>query len=174
MEFRGKCLFSEFDGSLKSLSDPGLLCLIHVGVQSQKIVRRFDGWVRDFQIKQAVECLGIVAGAKKRAQPPLGLCFDLVVLAGEFTGGFLKLLPVLNHPGVELRQLVLLEKPDARLWKGERFKPPVARSLTANPGDVPAGGVSGVEDELAGREQIPVGLKRPGGCCALLRGQGSF
>ena len=72
----------------------------------------------------------------------------------------MKLLPVLDHAGVELRELVLLEKPDARFWKGEGFKPPVARSLTANPGDVPVGGVSGVEDELAGREQIPVGLKR--------------
>jgi hypothetical protein len=40
-----------------------------------------------FQIKQAVERLGIFAGALERAQPPLGFCLDLVVLAGEFTGG---------------------------------------------------------------------------------------
>ena len=84
----------------------------------------------------------------------------------------MELLPVLDHAGVELRELVLLEKPDARFWKGEGFKPPVARSLTANPGDVSVGGVSGVEDELAGREEIPVGLKCPGGCCALFRGKG--
>ena len=84
----------------------------------------------------------------------------------------MKLLPVLNHAGVELRELVLLEKPDARFWKGEGFKPPVARSLTANPGDVPVGGVSGVEDQLAGREKFTVGLKRSGGCRALFRGEG--
>ena len=65
----------------------------------------------------------------------------------------MELLPVLDHAGVELRELVLLEKPDARFWKGEGFKPPVAGSLTANPGDVSVGGVSGVEDELAGRER---------------------
>ena len=40
-----------------------------------------------FQIKQAVERGGIVAGIEERAQPPLGFCLDLVVLAGEFTGG---------------------------------------------------------------------------------------
>jgi hypothetical protein len=84
----------------------------------------------------------------------------------------LELLPVLDHAGVELRELVLLEKTDARFWKEEGFKPPVARSLTANPGDVSVGGVSGVEDEVAGREQIPVGLKCSGGCCALLRSEG--
>jgi len=35
------------------------------------------------------------------------------------------------------------------------FSPPVARSLTANPGDVPVGGVAGVEDEVRGREFRP-------------------
>jgi len=80
-------LLRELDGTLESLSDSGLLCLIHVGVQSHEIVRRLDGWIRDFQIKQAVERLGIVAGIKKRAQPTLGFCLDLVVLTGEFTGG---------------------------------------------------------------------------------------
>ena len=64
-----------------------MLCLIHVGVQGQKIVRRLDGWVRDFQIEQAIERGGIIAGIEERAQPPLGFCLDLVLLTGEFTGG---------------------------------------------------------------------------------------
>ena len=34
------------------------------------------------------------------------------------------------------------------------------------------GGVLGVEDELTGREQLPVSMERSGGCSSLLWGEG--
>ena len=57
LEFRGEGLFSEFDGILEPLTDPGLLRLIHVGVQGHKVVRRLDGRVRNLQIEQAQQTI---------------------------------------------------------------------------------------------------------------------
>ena len=73
LEFRSEGLFSEFDGILEPLTHPGLLLLIHVGVQADEVRRRFYGWIRHFQIEQAVERAGVIAGVEERAKSPL--CF---------------------------------------------------------------------------------------------------
>ena len=73
LEFHGESLLGQLDGNLESLTHSGLLRLIHVGVQGHEVVRRLDGRVRDFEIEQAIERLGIVAGVVERAETPLGL-----------------------------------------------------------------------------------------------------
>jgi hypothetical protein len=72
LEFRGEGLFSEFDGTLETLTDTGLLRLLHVGMQGHEVLRRLDGRVRDFEIEQAVERGGVVTGVVERAEMPLG------------------------------------------------------------------------------------------------------
>jgi hypothetical protein len=73
LEFRGEGLFSEFDGILEPLTHPGLLLLVDLRVQAHEVRRRLDGWIRDFQIEQAVERAGVIAGVEERAKSPL--CF---------------------------------------------------------------------------------------------------
>ena len=73
--------------------------------------------------------VGIVAGVEERAQPTLYFCLDLVVLAGEFTGGLLESLAVRLHGLREEPELVLRKEPNARLGEWQRDRPPVRRSL---------------------------------------------
>ena len=73
LKFRGECLLGQLHGTLEPRTDPGLLLLIHVGVQADEVRRRLDGRVRDLQIEQAVERRGVVAGVEQRAKSPL--CF---------------------------------------------------------------------------------------------------
>jgi hypothetical protein len=73
LEFRSEGLFSEFDGILEPLTHPGLLLLVDLRVQAHEVRRRLDGWIRDFQIEQAVERAGVIAGVEERAKSPL--CF---------------------------------------------------------------------------------------------------
>jgi hypothetical protein len=172
LEFRGKGLFSEFDGILKPLTYSGLLLLKHFGTQGDEILRRLDGRVRDLQIEQAVERGGIVAGVVERAETPLGLALDGVVLVGEFPGGFLESLAVGLHGAREQPERVLRKEPDASLGERQCDRPPVARGFRANGSHGTVGGVLRVEDEFAGREQFPVGMEGSGRRRALLRGEG--
>ena len=107
-------------------------------------MRRLDRRVGDFQVEHPVERGGVVAGVEERAESSPGFVLDGVVLAGEFTGGIEQLLAELAHPCVEARELALREQPDARLRKGQRFSPPVARRFAADPGDVAEARVLGV------------------------------
>jgi hypothetical protein len=104
LQFRGEGLFSEFDGTLEPLTDPGLLGLTHVGVQGHEVVRRLDGRVRNLQIEEAIERGGVVAGIEERAEAPLGFALDRVVPGSEFPGGFLESLAVGLH-GLCLRRI---------------------------------------------------------------------
>jgi hypothetical protein len=83
-----------------------------------------------------------------------------------------QLLAELAHPCVEARELVLGEQPDARLWKGEGFSPPLARRFAADPCDVAEARMLRVEDQLRGREELftrPEMLSPP---WSAVRGQG--
>ena len=172
LEFRGEGLFSEFDGTLETLTHPGLLLLVDIWVQADKVRRRLDGRVRDFQIEQAVERRGVVAGVEERAEASLCFTLDRVVLPGEFPGCFLEPLAVRLHRAGEHAEGVLRKESNASLRKWQRDRAPVARCLRANGSHGTVGGVLGVEDEFAGREKFTVGMERSGGRRALLRGEG--
>ena len=73
LEFRRKSLLGQFDGTLEPLTNPGLLLLIDLRMQSHEVVRRLDGRVRNLQIEQAVERGGVVARVEERAKS--ALCF---------------------------------------------------------------------------------------------------
>ena len=138
---------------------PGLFRFEDTGVQGDEVVRRLNRRVGDFHVEHPVERGWVVAWIEERAKSSPGFRLDLLVLAGEFTGGIKQLLAELAHACVEARELVPGEQPDAWLWKGEGFSPPVARGLAADPGNVAEARVLGVEDELRGREEL---LTRPG------------
>jgi hypothetical protein len=140
---------------------------------SVRIVRRLDGRVRDLQIKQAVERLGIVAGVEERAEAPLGFALDHVVLGSEFPGCYLESLAVRLHGLREQPERVPGEDSYASLGEGQRDRPPVGRRIGANGSHGTVGGVLRVEDQFAGRKQFPVGMERSGRCRALFRGESS-
>ena len=73
LQFRGESLLGQLDGILEPLTHPGLLLLVDLRVQAHEVRRRLDGWIRDFQIEQAVERAGVIAGVEERAKSPL--CF---------------------------------------------------------------------------------------------------
>jgi hypothetical protein len=73
LQFRGEDLLGQLDGTLETLTHPGLLLLIDVGVQAHEVRRRLDGRVGDFEVKQAVERGGVVAGVEERAES--AFCF---------------------------------------------------------------------------------------------------
>ena len=90
LEFRGESLLGQLDGILEPLTDPGLLLLVDLRVQGHEVARRLDGRVGDFEIEQAVERAGVVAGLKSVPSRRWASALDLVVLAGEFPGGLLE------------------------------------------------------------------------------------
>ncbi|MCE9630872.1 MAG: hypothetical protein K8S94_09200 [Planctomycetia bacterium] len=171
LEFRGESLLGQLDSTLESLTDSGLLLLEYFGVHGHEIIRRLNRDHAPFHIEQAVERAGIVAGVEERAESAFCFTLDRVVLAGKFSGRFLKTLAVRLHGGREQPERVLRKKPNASLRKRQRDRAPVRRGFRANGSNGTVGGMFEVEDEFAGREKFPVGMKRSGCRSSLLRGE---
>ena len=72
LEFPGKSLLGQLDGTLEAFTDSGLFSLEDTGVQCDEVVRRLDRRVGDFQVEHPVERGGVVAGVEERAESSLG------------------------------------------------------------------------------------------------------
>ena len=97
LEFLGKSLLCEFDGTLEPLTDLGSLLLVDLRAQGHVEVRLLDGRLGDLEIKHAVERRGVVAGVDEGAKSVLCLWLHRVVMAAKFPGGLLESLAVRLH-----------------------------------------------------------------------------
>ena len=171
-EFLEERLLGQPDGLLEPGPDPLLLALIQIGCELDQVVGRLDRGEVEGDAEEPAQRLGVVGRVEQRAQPAGGRLLQLVEVAIEVGDGVVQLGLVVGHLAVELLDGLELDQPDARLRERQREALPVVADLGPDRRHGAEGRVLGVQQLLAGGEELALGVERLGGLGLLIRREG--